>query len=263
MNDRPVFPHRLLLPIIATAALTVAGAARAQRVMLPDDDGDRMLQLFDLRKAWIESVGRGPDLRLRIADGDPNGGDAGAESAREAARLLRHFVEPQLRTGDDLCAMGTHWIAVLADQERIASVERLFDAARRRREDLIEVEVRMLGVKAGQFVKHLAPRLTRVERGEAVSYESVIDGDAVAKFSAACDDATDEVLVAPRIVVYPLQRANMHMITQVSYVKDYEVEIGANEAVADPVIGVVWEGNKSDVLATWLPGGGIGLRCEV
>lgn len=54
-------------------------------------------------------------------------------------------------------------------------------------------------------------------------------------------------LTAPRITVYDRQRANVSMLSQVSYVKDYEVEVAQDRFIADPIVGIVQDGMTLDV----------------
>ena len=241
-----------LLPALLLAAVTSTPAA-AQRLMMPDEHG-RMLGLFDLRTVAHDEPGRAAQP----------GADAGtAEQAQHTAELLRHFVEPALRPGDDLCAIGSHWIAVLADEERIASVERLMAAARRNRNDQLIIVIRLLDMSGPKFRAELADELVKVERGQHTSYESVIEKADAAAFLKTAAAAAETQLSAPTVSVRPLQRAQVSLVKEVAYIRDFEVEVTAAAAVANPVIDTVWEGNKSDVCATFLPGGMIGLRCDV
>ncbi|MHC5011236.1 MAG: hypothetical protein ACYTG6_09830, partial [Planctomycetota bacterium] len=52
-----------------------------------------------------------------------------------------------------------------------------------------------------------------------------------------------QVVSAPRLTTYDGQRANISMLEQVSYVQDYDVEVGeGGEFTASPVIGTVQDG---------------------
>lgn len=225
--------------------------------------GDRILQMFDLRTTQFDQQGF-----ERF----------GKDAAKHAVKVLRQFVEPALRDGDDIQAMGEHWVAVLADAERIASVERLFQAAKAHRNDLLTIEVQILNFTAEKFRKHLRDDLVKVERGTTEigtghlndtstvtgnTFESVIPKDKAKAFLKKARGAASQSLAAPKISVKPLQRASVSVVNQTSYIRDFTVERNNHQVVADPVVGVVWDGHKSEMCATFLPGGRIGLSCSV
>ncbi len=57
-------------------------------------------------------------------------------------------------------------------------------------------------------------------------------------------------VTAPRLVVANTQRANLQVLTEIAYVKDFDVEIAQGSVVADPVVDVVKEGVILDVRPT-------------
>jgi len=252
-----------LLACCLSAALTT-GALSAQRMPIPDTE--QLLRLFDLRDL-IRDGSPGVDLMLK---GDRAPFDATA--SERAARMLRNFVDPPLRPGDDLKAIGEHRIAVLADAERVASVERLLTAAKKHQKDLLTIEVQLLDVPAAKFRKFLQEHLTEVpgkgEHGKAKgpsTFQTVFGKEAAKLFVATCrkiDGA--EMLAAPLVSVLPLQKAEVSVMNQTAYVKDFTVQrTDDNEVLADPVVDVVWSGHRAEICATFLPGGRIGLSCDV
>ncbi|MFN3244931.1 MAG: hypothetical protein ACE37K_25745 [Planctomycetota bacterium] len=248
-----------LLPALLTATVMLPPSLSAQRVLVPDTD--QQLQLFDLRDL-IRDGSPGVELMLK---GDRSPFDATA--SERAARMLRQFVDPPLRKGDDLTAIGEHRIAVFADAERIASVERILTAAKKHQKDLLTIEVQLLDVPAGKFRKYLREHLTKVEaKGDGAStFQSVFGKEAAKLFLATCDkiDGAGK-LAAPLVSVLPLQQAEVSVVNQTSYVKDFTVQRSdANEVVADPVVDVVWSGHRAEVCATFLPHGRIGLSCDL
>ncbi|MFT4514053.1 MAG: type II secretory pathway component GspD/PulD (secretin) [Planctomycetota bacterium] len=56
-----------------------------------------------------------------------------------------------------------------------------------------------------------------------------------------------EQIEAPRLLVYNNTRASMHFLRNISYIRDFEVEIAQAAAVANPVIGTVHDGVALDV----------------
>jgi len=235
----------LAIPFLLASIAAVA-AAPAQRMMVPDEAG-RMLQLFDLKKAHAD----GDEIELT------------REAAAQAAEMLRSFLQTPLTDADDIRAVGKRWIAALGTAEQIAEVERMFDAARKHRDDLIEVEVRLLQVKPDMFAQHLRQHLTATDREDAVTFESVIEPKLAERFAAAVERTECEHMFAPKIASMPLQPTTVSVKQQRAYVKDYEVTAQGNGVIADPIVGTVWEGNQSELCATFLPNGNIGLRCDV
>ena len=56
-----------------------------------------------------------------------------------------------------------------------------------------------------------------------------------------------EVISAPSLSAFDGQRASISTINQVSYVQDYEVEVGNTTTISDPVVGIVQEGLVLDI----------------
>ncbi len=64
----------------------------------------------------------------------------------------------------------------------------------------------------------------------------------------AVEKRQDTTLVnAPRLTIYNRQRANLSIVNQVSYVKDYDVEVAQTAFIADPLVDVVQDGLTLDV----------------
>ncbi len=67
----------------------------------------------------------------------------------------------------------------------------------------------------------------------------------------AVEKNIDQTLVnAPRLTIYNRQRANLSIVNQVSYVKDYDVEVAQTAFIADPLVDVVQDGLTLDVRPT-------------
>ncbi|MCK5944228.1 MAG: hypothetical protein KAI24_19735, partial [Planctomycetes bacterium] len=243
--------------LAALAPLALALPALAQR--MPVEKTRQELQLFDLREI-IGPARTGPDLRLQA---EPPTFER-AELER-AAQMLRRFADPPLRPADDLRAIGDHWIAVLADAERIAGIERILTAAKKHREDLLTIEVQLLDVPAGDFRKFLQEHQTEVARADGPSsFQSVFGEEAAKVFLATCKKIGAPPLAAPRISVLPMQAADIAVVNQTAYVKDFTVtRTDDDEVIVDPIVDVVWSGHRAEVCATFLPGRHIGLACDV
>ncbi len=96
---------------------------------------------------------------------------------------------------------------------------------------------------------------------ERLGNPNVLDGSGGVAFQFAfLDDVQLEAILravqkyerinqvtAPSLMVYNTQRANLTVLNEVSYVKDYDVEIAQASVVADPVIDKIREGIVLDV----------------
>ena len=58
------------------------------------------------------------------------------------------------------------------------------------------------------------------------------------------------LLTAPRLTVYNTQRSNITLVNQISYIKDYDVEVAQTASIADPVVGIIQDGLVLDVRPT-------------
>ncbi|MAG58999.1 MAG: hypothetical protein CMJ83_22150 [Planctomycetes bacterium] len=56
-----------------------------------------------------------------------------------------------------------------------------------------------------------------------------------------------KIMASPRLSIFSGQFGNVTMVNQVSYVKDFDVEVVHGAAIADPVIDVISEGFMADV----------------
>ncbi|MBI1852703.1 MAG: hypothetical protein HYR85_20370 [Planctomycetes bacterium] len=57
-------------------------------------------------------------------------------------------------------------------------------------------------------------------------------------------------LTAPRITAHNTQQASIHVVNQIAYVQDFEVEVAQTAFIADPVIGIIQDGLVLDVRPT-------------
>ncbi|MEZ6196086.1 MAG: tetratricopeptide repeat protein [Planctomycetota bacterium] len=69
-------------------------------------------------------------------------------------------------------------------------------------------------------------------------------------FTAVEKSVFANVLRAPRLAVYNNQRANLTLVNQVTYVKDYDVEVAQTAYIADPIVDIIQDGLVLDVRPT-------------
>jgi hypothetical protein len=231
----------------------------AQKLLLPDGS-DRILQLFDLRPVLGEDK-QGPKL---VVPAPVIKEPAPVHRSHHAADMVRRFLEPALGPGDDCKVLGDRWLSVLGSPVQIAGVERLLALAAREREQETTIEVKLelmqFDDKAFGTVKE---GLAEVVRGTRVDHEAVLDADAARAFEAKIQPLAGERLQAPHLLVLPLQHSSMSLRRSSSYVKDFVCTRVGDNVVAEPVVDVVWDGNRTEVCATLLPDGMLGVWCDV
>jgi tetratricopeptide (TPR) repeat protein len=83
--------------------------------------------------------------------------------------------------------------------------------------------------------------------GLALQYAFLDDTEVEIVLRAVAKQERSEQIEAPRLLVYNNSRASMHFLRNISYIRDFEVEIAQAAAVANPVIGVVHDGVALDV----------------
>lgn len=83
--------------------------------------------------------------------------------------------------------------------------------------------------------------------GLSLQYAFLDDTEVEIVLRAVSKMERSENVDAPRLLVYNNTRASMHFLRNISYIKDFEVEIAQAAAVANPVIGTVHDGVALDV----------------
>lgn len=113
---------------------------------------------------------------------------------------------------------------------------------------LVNLEVRFLEVQI-ESAKDTAADFVELVEGadgdDSVGMLSPKQLDALLRFVERDEHVTQ--ITAPRITCYDGQRANVSILNQVSYIRDYDVEVQGDEWIADPVVGVVQEGLTMDL----------------
>jgi len=83
--------------------------------------------------------------------------------------------------------------------------------------------------------------------GMSLQYAFLDDVEVEAVLRAVSKQERSEQIEAPRLLIYNNTRASMHVLNEISYIKDFEVEIAQAAGVANPVIGTVYDGVSLDV----------------
>jgi len=83
--------------------------------------------------------------------------------------------------------------------------------------------------------------------GLSLQYVYLDDAQLETILRAVSKQDRSEEIAAPRLLIYNNTRANMQVLRQTSFIRDYEVEIAQAAAVANPVVDVVKDGVVLDV----------------
>ncbi|MBI2922527.1 MAG: hypothetical protein HYY18_15860 [Planctomycetes bacterium] len=86
--------------------------------------------------------------------------------------------------------------------------------------------------------------------GLGLVYTLVDDTGLEAILRATRKDERARILTAPKLTVYNTQRANIFVASQIAYIRDYDIEIAQDAAIADPIVGTFQDGIALDVRPT-------------
>jgi len=229
------------LATIAFAATALLAALPAQKIPLPGE-GNRQLQLFDLLQK--------PQQQDRAAQ------------TQAIATFVRTFVQPALRPEDDVQVLGNRWLAVLGDQQQIASAERLLAIAGEHREDLLTIEISLYELTAATFDQVASPLLPKPAGGGDTRQLVLAAKDADALTQRLVKAEVDR-LEAPRLSVLPMQKAELRAGEQISYIKDFTITPVAGKQIADPVVDTIWNGIEIELLASFVAKDRVGVACKL
>ncbi|NUN47481.1 MAG: hypothetical protein HUU15_01460 [Candidatus Brocadiae bacterium] len=86
--------------------------------------------------------------------------------------------------------------------------------------------------------------------GLGLVFTMIDDVSLEAILRATRKDEKSRILTAPKLTVYNTQRANIFVASQIAYIRDYDIEIAQDAAIADPVVGTFQDGIALDVRPT-------------
>ena len=94
-------------------------------------------------------------------------------------------------------------------------------------------------------------RIIGAEGGATVGFSILDDDLKIGMLLRAVERSQNITIVnAPRLTIYNRQRANLSIINQIAYVKDYDTEVAQTAFIADPLIDIVQDGLTLDVRPT-------------
>jgi len=167
---------------------------------------------------------------------------AATESFAEIARL---YMKPKFeRERDKLTVVGPGMLEATLGKEQVAWLD-AFTELQRQTKKYVEIQVRAFEGPRGAFKDNGL-------KAASIVFEKPAELELVAQRLGADKRITQ--VSAPRLVAFNRQKANIAVVNQVSYIKDWKVEIvepGPQE-IADPVIDVINEGFTIDARAVAL-----------
>ena len=105
------------------------------------------------------------------------------------------------------------------------------------------------GRTEGLFDRGLGDMLSATG-GARVVFSILDDLQIGAVLHAVEKDVNTTLVNAPRLTIYNNQRANLTLVNQITYVKDYDVEVAQTAFIADPLVDVIQDGLTLDVRPT-------------
>lgn len=103
---------------------------------------------------------------------------------------------------------------------------------------------------AGESTSFFFANIFAATGGTSLVYTLIDDVSAEAILRAVRRDERSRTLIAPKITVFNTQRANVFVANQVAYIRDFDIEIAQDQAIADPQVGNFQDGIALDVRPT-------------
>jgi len=256
-------PFRLSTPLFAASLL-------GQSQPLADD---RTIKIYDVRdlvrnEAQLIAGAEPPAEADRSREPDPV-----RARLETLAACLRTFVQPPLGRDDEITPVERGYLVVAAPLAQHAFAERFFEIQRRERGTGVFVDARFVSLPAAVFDRDVAPVLAHGAPalgdtgGEAERASVILEaGDTTDRFVQGLLSRPEvRVEQAPRLLAEALRTAEIFVGSQVSYIKDFQLQRNEGSVIADPVVDVVRDGDVLRIVGARLEEGrlGIDVRAEV
>jgi len=242
---------RSLLPVLLVAgSLAAQPPIPAGKLPVRGEPGQE-LQLYDLA-SLIETRA---DLQLRP--------DAAGPALAEFARA---FVEPTLQHAEDVKALGAHHLVGLGRAEMHGWVHGFLQAQLEEGDQPIDLQFRVLHAH-DKALKRAGLKRDPVVLKDAEALKArlgKLHGLPLVDRLAGEPEVTE--MTAPRLLTFQLQRANISVISQTTYIKGYELVAGekpGDAAVAVPQREIVQDGIVLDCRAAVVQKDRVGLLCKI
>lgn len=263
--------HSMLARVVALLLLAVP--AVAQRFPLKDESG-REAALIDVAS-----------LLPQPAEGAALDPQAMLAANRDLAAFVREFCEPQLDVLHDVQSIGERWLLVLGLPQQVAFVEQLVAVEKQHPKATVLVECCIYNLPAAVFAAHVEPLLPKVadakvplladiptigflfqqgDRANSTARVAVVGGDEATALHAALREAEGvDLMIAPQVLVAPLQAVTMSAGEELAYRRDWESKVVDGETVWSEVRGTVFDGVRLGATCGLLDNDRIALRFEL
>lgn len=236
----------------------LAATLTAQQPTLELPDG-RRVAVLDVQ-SFVDAPAQGPDQMLKSPTGETRPSKTATLPA--IAAFVRHFASPlAFGPDDDVQPLGSHHLTILGSRQATADVAAFLQAAKGRRDDLLQIEVKLMQIPANVHRELIRPWFA-AEATAADLQRLVITGP-IEGLWPALDERHVEVLSAPSLMVRPLHLAQMSTGTHIAYVRDYTIIEANGKPVADPIVDEVIEGVEVQVMAAFGADDKVQLDCLV
>ena len=221
---------------------------------MPDPhDNRRVVQLHDA-SAWLDV------LTERLQPGKRDA--AKTEALAGFAAFARNFVEPPLESGADVVAMAQRYVAAIAEPQQQAWVERLL--AKQLNSQLYDVELRVhqFTMNKTRFNTLVAPLLAKptVPAAATAPAHSILLGRQAKQLAQTLGKHADIKLEkTPSVQVSAMGLAKIKVGRELSYVKDFDVQIRNADFSATPIYASIFDGLRVQASCGLLADGRVGV----
>lgn len=166
-------------------------------------------------------------------------------AAQHLITMVRAFITPPFEADlDELAAPSPDTLVALCTQAQQDWIREFLDLQRRSQGRLIDVQTAIVRGPRGAFGKLLGTERSATTLGDP----SVLPG-LMQHFQ---QEAGFEVVSTPRLKILDRQRAQLSVLNEVAYVKEYRLRLihPGDVELADPVVETIREGIEIEVIGT-------------
>jgi hypothetical protein len=247
---------------LGLAAVWLVAASSAQKIALTDGT-ERVVAVLDVGALLPEQRGVAlppPAPAGRFARTEPT-------SLARLADFVRAFAVPLAGPGADLQPLGERHLVAMGSPVQVAAAERLVAHVGKQLDAEFQIDVRLCNVPAAAFALHAAPLLAKAAAPDAdpavANPSAVIDADTAHRLLRALRTGGADIIQFPQIVSPSLRSARLMVGEQLSYVRDFEIEVTDGTFVADPIVDVVFDGHDVEVMCAETSPGLLGVQMRL
>jgi hypothetical protein len=225
---------RLLL--IAAAAASLCSSAVTQKMPIPGDNR-LIVQLHDASE-WLDLATQRPSITTREK--------TKVKLLADMAAFARAFVKPALQEGQDIRPLANRYLVVIAEAEQQAWLERMQQRHLKGVVYQVDFEVRQFDVSKKDYAAVVEPLEAKPVAGMSEGVgppHTMLTSEQADRLVKALGRLKDLKLVAARrVITRAMGGANASVGKDLSYVKDFDVEIEPHKLIANPITGHIFDG---------------------